>query len=228
MYKQILLALLCATTANAKTISLTESNTITLRGEVTADTIQALQFRIAEMGKVNSIYLVLDSPGGDVIAGEDFIEFAKSYKNIETVSIFAASMASAIVEALPGSRYITDSGILMFHRMKVGGLGGQLAFGELETELGMLQSVSLRMSARSAKRMDMSLDEYQAAVKDEYWLLGSQAIAKHAADEIVTITCSKALIDSSELSSTETLFGAVTIKYSKCPLFRSPIHDSKD
>jgi ATP-dependent protease ClpP protease subunit len=109
--------------ANAKTIQLNTTNTVNFRGPVEWDSVTKVKMelykKLKERGKKHyPIYIVLDSPGGSIAAGEAFIEFAKMYSNVHTISIFSASMASAIVEALPGKRYVLSTGVFMFHRAR--------------------------------------------------------------------------------------------------------------
>ena len=63
-----------------------------------------------------TIYIVVNSPGGSVTAGMKFITFANGIDNVKTITITAISMGSAIVEALPGERLIVPNATFMFHR----------------------------------------------------------------------------------------------------------------
>ncbi|MGD5109989.1 ATP-dependent Clp protease proteolytic subunit, partial [Xanthomonas citri pv. citri] len=88
-------------------IKLTDNNFVAIRTQIDMDTVSKAQLEMAEIvskrgNKDYVIYLVLDSPGGSIDAGLDLIESFKTIPKLETVTLFAASMASAIVEALPG------------------------------------------------------------------------------------------------------------------------------
>ena len=87
-------------------VKLTLKNTVVYRGEVNAEsaldvTLKLTKLIIKRGSQDYPIYLVMDSPGGNIYVGEQFIQFAKLVSNLKTISIFAASMASSIVEALP-------------------------------------------------------------------------------------------------------------------------------
>jgi ATP-dependent protease ClpP protease subunit len=213
--------------ADARDIVLNMDNTVTFRGVVNAGSVDSAMEKLEELdskrgAKNYPLYLVLDSPGGSISAGLEFIEYAKSIKNLKTISIYAASMASAIVEALPGERLVLASGVLMFHRAK-GGFEGQFEDGEVEAQLAFAKQIVRHMELTNAKRMSMSLKSYKEAVRNEYWLFGSQAVSKKAADQVVSITCTKDLI-SAKISSTQmSFFGPVATEYSRCPLFKKPI-----
>lgn len=208
-------------------VVLTTNNTVLIRGEITADSIQAAQFELAKLVILRAlgnqtIYLVFDSPGGDVEAGIQLIEFAKTISNLETVTIFAASMAADTVESLPGKRLITNNGNLMFHRAK-GGFQGQFEVGEVESRLEMAKRLVLGLELQNARRMGISLLEYKARSKDEYWLDADNSIKNKAADKIVDIVCSKELVDKRIKMDYDTMFGSFSLVFSGCPTFRSPI-----
>jgi ATP-dependent protease ClpP protease subunit len=213
------------TYAQSLHINLNQTNTVTIRNEINDEVVtkaaKELSSLVSKRGnKTYKIYLVLDTPGGSIDSGLNFIEFAKTIPNVETLTVFAASMGSAIVEALPGKRNILSTGILMFHRAR-GGVQGQFENGELETRLDLHKRLVRNMEQINASRMSMSLDLYKIAVKDELWILGSEAIRSKAADSVVTVSCSQELISENK---TETfiiggLF-AVRVDFSACPILR--------
>lgn len=208
-------------------IVLTTTNSYTFRGEVTGESISKAEAELVRLNKDRAsatypLYLVLDSPGGSIYAGLSFIEFLQTIPNLNTITIFAASMASGIVEATPGKRYITRVGILMFHRAK-GGFQGQFEQGEIESELKLWQSIVLTMEQASADRIGISLAAYKAHAMVEWWLLGREAVQEGAADQVVRIKCTQRLIDSTATETIEGLFTSQDVKYSKCPLFQAPL-----
>ena len=211
--------------AQAKTIQLSSTNSVTFRGEVDDDSAAEVQLElmklVAKRGFLQyPIYLVMDSPGGSIDAGNNFIEFTKTIPNLETVTIFAASMASAIVEHLPGRRNIIGSGILMFHRAK-GGIQGQFEDGELESRLTLYKNIVRGMERRNAARMCISLESYKAQVKDELWILGSDAVSKKAADEVVDVTCTMELMNKPAIKSVSFMGTNLNIEFNGCPMIKS-------
>jgi ATP-dependent protease ClpP protease subunit len=213
-------------------IVLDTRNTVTVRGEISNSSVMKAQLDLvvvsALRGKANyPLYLVLDTGGGSIEAGNDLIEFAKTIPNLKTVSIFSASMGSAIVQALPGERLITNNGYLMFHRA-AGGFQGQFEIGEVESRLAMAKRLVQRMELQNYTRMRMSQEDYKRLVKDELWLDAEQSLKFRSADRIVDLYCSKDLIDSSASVTFESFFSSVTLKFSACPLFRAPLNDTKN
>ncbi len=221
----ILLTAVIAFGAPNRVVTLRTDNTVVIRGEVSpasmADAEQRLIDIVLKRAKNDTTYIVLDSPGGSIDSGEEFIQFAKLIPNVETISLFAASMASAIVEGLPGRRLVAENGTLMFHRAK-GGLQGQFEDGEIETRLSYAKSIVRSMEVRSSARMSMTLDAYKSAVKDEYWLYGAGAVSKNAADEVIDVACSRQLIEQKDIT-TITIMGMFTldVESSGCPLLKS-------
>lgn len=227
---KLLLSLLLATTtatASQERVELSEKNCVNLRDQITFESVTPVQLKLAELVKARGsqtypIYLVLDSPGGSVEAGESFIEFATKFNNVQTLSIYAASMASAIVQAMPGRRLITPSGIQMFHRAS-GRFQGQFEVGEVETQLELWKTIVRGMENRNAQRLGISLESYKAKIQNEYWLHGQKNIDDKAADAIAQVSCTQNLIDEREVTVVEGFFGSSKIVFSACPLIRGPI-----
>lgn len=233
--RNLLLAIVLALTAagNAQTIQreqvqLNSNNTVVWRGEIDFASALEVQLKLAALSAKRAtsayrypIYLVMDSPGGSLDVGLSFIQFAKTIKELHTISIFAASMASGVVEALPGRRLVTEDGMLMFHRARAQ-LSGQVETGELESRLAMVKRTVLKLEQANANRMGLSLADYKAKVINELWLDSDEALANKAADKIVDLVCSDELIKSRSTEVFFTFFGPVELKYSGCPLFRAP------
>jgi ATP-dependent protease ClpP protease subunit len=222
----LVLALLFSVSANSATILLTEKNTVNLRGPVDGTSVKAVQRALHDLEvkrgfSAYPLFLVLDTPGGSIDDGEDLIQFAKTIRNLHTVTLFAASMGSAIVQALPGKRLMTENGIQMFHRAKVG-LQGQIEDGELEVRLALYKSMVRALEQRNANRMSMPLQSYKMRVKDEMWLPASQALSEKAADGIVDLKCSDALVKREEHMSIQIFIFNINLKFSGCPLMRIP------
>ncbi len=90
--------------SKTKPILLTDANTISLRDSVNWSSMAQLQYDLLQ--KANKldddevIYLILDTPGGSVAAGEMFIETLNGVKQpVHTIVIFAASMGFQITQA---------------------------------------------------------------------------------------------------------------------------------
>lgn len=219
-------ALVGSKEAKENAIELTANNTVMLRGEVNEESINAASLSLVEQNKKRglknyTIYIVLDTPGGSIDAGLAFIEFAKTFKNVETLTIFAASMGSAIVEHLPGKRNIISTGTLMFHRA-AGGVQGQFEDGELESRLEYYKKIVRSMEQTNSDRMSLSLADYKSKVKDELWIYGADAVKNGSADTLVTVTCSDELISEKDVLNINIMgFIVIPVEFSKCPLLKA-------
>ncbi len=219
--------LLLSSPAQAKKITLTTKNNVTYRGPVTQLSVMTVKMdlihKVVQRGtKDYPLYLVIDSPGGLIYHGLAFIEFVKHIDNLHTITLFSASMAAAYVEHLPGTRYITDNGILMFHRAS-GGFEGQFEVGELESQLRFWKKIVRTMEQKSADRIGISLADYKSHARNEWWLYGEEAVNAGAADEVVDLVCSQKLVLKEEEVLIDRLFGTLTAYYSACPLMRFPL-----
>lgn len=208
---------------NSNTITLTPENTVTFRGVVDAVSVGKVMGEIADKRKEYSgtIYLVMDSPGGSIYAGNVFIEYIKTVPKIKTISLFAASMAHGIVQATPGERLITSTGIMMAHRAS-GSFQGQFEEGEVESQLKLWKSIVRQLEKSNASRIGISLEEYKKKVVNEWWSYGSEAVEEHVADREVRVECSEELINSRYEETIVSFFGSYTIEYSECPVFKFP------
>jgi ATP-dependent protease ClpP protease subunit len=197
-----------------------------MRGEVSEESVSMWQKELAQKSSARKapmlqpLYLSIDSPGGDIVAGQAFIEFAKTIPNLHTITLFGASMASGIQQALPGKRYVLGTSITMFHRAS-GGFQGQFSEGEVESRLNMAKDLVAILENANASRMKLPIEKYKQLVKDEYWVVGHKNITENVADESVSITCSDELIENSKSQTFQVFIFTITVKFSECPLFRS-------
>lgn len=207
------------------TIVLEAKDSVTLRGPVMGATLSKAIKEISKISrnipKTSKIFLVMDTPGGEVMGGADFIDFLQGIpQEIVTVTLFAASMGFHIVESNPGKRLITQNGVLMSHRAR-GGVEGQFN-GELESEYRMFKRKLDYIELTAANRMGLALDVYQERIKPELWVHGFDAADMKVADEMTMVRCGDSM-EGEDAIKLQTLFGDVTIVFDKCPLIKDPI-----
>lgn len=205
-----------------ETVTLNKNNTVILNEPVKSSSVAKVQAKIFELaGNLDAdkpIYLILDTPGGSIIAGRNLVDSLMGIENpIHTITIFAASMGYQIAQNL-GTRYILPSGILMSHRAYISGLRGQVP-GEANTNLEFIQSLVVDMEETAAKRVGIPLKEYQTLIRDEYWVFGKSAVKSKHADKVIFAKCSKSLL-SNRTERVNTYFGAYDVEISNCPLIR--------
>lgn len=206
-------------------LTLEAKNTVTFRGPVMGTTVAKAIKEIAKISrnipKTSPIYLVMDTPGGGIMEGADFIDFLQGIpQEIRTVTLFSASMGFHIVESNPGKRLITQNGVLMSHRAK-GGVEGQFD-GELESEYRMIKRKIDYLELTAANRLGLTLDDYKARIKPELWVHGFDAADAKVADSMVALRCGDSM-EGEDPIKLQTLFGEVTIVFDKCPLIKDPI-----
>jgi ATP-dependent Clp protease protease subunit len=220
---KILLFLLLATLSNAnKIIELKKDNFISLREPISQDSTARLLAKLNTIeSKHDTLYLYINSPGGDVLAGLDIINYIKSLqqrnKKVICIAHNAISMAFVVFQYC-SLRYILYSSTLMQHQMYLG-LKGKLQ--EINSRMSYLNVLETKLNKDQALRLNMSLPEFTQIIQNDWWLYGDSIIDNKAADEIITFFCAFENYDETVLVNT--LFGDVTIKYSACPLINYPV-----
>lgn len=211
-------------------ITLGSKNLITLRGVIVDESVGKIQEKAMNMSSNlkddDTIYMVIDSPGGSVLDGKMMIDtLAALPQEVKTITIFSASMAFQTVQNM-GERLITPSGTLMSHRAKLQGVGGEIGSdgkGEMLTQINWIMKQLQELDMIAASRMSMELKPYQELIADEYWVTGSNAVAEKAADRVVLVRCAKELLDGRDMLDIRTFFGTVHLEFSQCPLLQAPV-----
>lgn len=223
-----LLGILLCTVAPAKeeVIQLHKANHVTFTGPVNARSVAQAQIKLGQLSRSlpdsATIYLILDTPGGSISAGNLFIDYANSLpQTIKPICLFCASMGYHFFQSF-GERIVFPSSTLMSHRAYLGGLEGQVP-GEFEVRLNSLKVILDQMDAKVAKRVGLSVPAYRALIHDEFWVNGVSAVQSRHADKVARITCSKALLEGTKLEPVMTLFGPIDVEVSACPLISGPV-----
>lgn len=206
------------------TLKLGKRNTVSLRGVVTEETVteveQELLTMSAKLDADDEIYLVLDTPGGSIDAGNNLIEFIKGLpQKVNTVSLFSASMGFHIVQSL-NKRYVTSTATLMSHRAKAQ-VGGEIP-GSLISRINSLSKLLDIMDQTAADRMQISRNDYRDVIHDELWINGKENIEAKTADQVVKVSCAKDLSGEKSIVF-NTIFGDATVVFSQCPIITSPL-----
>ena len=206
-------------------LNLSASNTVVYRSEVDALSVARAQRELLEksraLGGGEPLYLVLDTPGGSIDAGNQLIDTAKSLgRPVHTITIFAASMGFYMVQRL-GTRYVLPSGRLMAHRARVGGVGGQVP-GEFITAASTILASVTKIEKQNALRLGISFADYTDLVRDEYWVDGEDAVRQNAADKLASIQCDKSL-EGTYTETVQSFFGPVSLIWARCPAITLPL-----
>lgn len=218
----LILMLSLGAQAEPKQILLTTDNTVSINSPISRASVDEAIEEIIDIlnsrESNESVYIVLNSPGGSIIDGIRFIDFVNTLENIHTICIYCASMAHAISQGVKGIRYATPKNLMMAHRAR-GGFSGQFESGEVETRLKVFKALVKSLEKQNADRIGISLKEYKSKVVDEWWTFGEDSVKQNIIDEIVTIKCSMDLINTKKSSSQMSIFGLIKgPEKSACPL----------
>ena len=202
-------------------ITLTKNNHILFKGVVNATSVAKASRDLLKLSfktkPGDTLYIVLDSPGGSVYDGLNFVQlFATIPRNVECIAIKAHSMAHHFLQACPGKRYGVSNMMSMAHRAS-GGFQGTFNSGDVEKQLELWTVIVQSMEKVNAKRMGLSLEKYQSYAKDEYWCHGYDCVKKNFVDSIVTVGCSKKLVNEETSRKVNSFFGSYKVYESKCP-----------
>lgn len=209
--------------AEAVLIELKKDNFVSLRETIDQEVSSRLLAKLnAIETKHDTLYLYINSPGGDVMAGFEVINYIKSLqersKQIICIGHNAMSMAFAIFQYCT-QRYILYSSTLMQHQMSLQ-VKGKLY--DINSRMNYLNSIEHTINQAQATRLNMTLDTFTQLIQNDWWLYADDIIQHKAADKLVSIYCSFDNYDENVV--VQTMFGDVHVKYSACPLINYPTH----
>ena len=202
-------------------VNLTTDNFATLRGEVAPVKIAQLMNEL--MNKTSTeLFIFLDTPGGDVFAGLELVNYIKTLESLNrTVSCIANkaySMGFVILQYCT-NRYITPHAKVMQHQMALGGVGGSLF--NINSYMRFINSLEAQTGLDQATRINMSYDKFITAVRDDWWIYGRDIIHHNVADEVVNVVCGFTPVQIQE--KIITMFGKIKVVYSSCPIIGFPL-----
>jgi len=226
MFKYIVLVLsiLLSSTvsAKAKMVTLSSTNTVILRDEVSVDSVSKIILQLTKM-KSDVIYIYLNSPGGNIVEGFRLMNTIKvlqeSGKNVVCIADYAASMAFSILQSCT-TRLIIENGIIMQHQAAIS-LVGQMT--RVREDLRMSELLVEKLNKGDADRLKMSLKDFKNRINDDWWMFDKEAIDNKAADAVTLVKCDLSLANTIYVDIYKSVYGAVTVTWSSCPLVYVPI-----
>lgn len=232
MLKSILSAMLfisssaVAVAAPSTAVVLGKGNFVKLVGPVTDESSSKfINDLLLQQGK-REITVYIDSPGGSVIAGANVVQTVRNLKatnpklRVRCYAANAASMAFVILQSVCDQRLIGEVSSLMQHQatFQVSGRTGEVA-----ARVALVTSYINLFDSIQAVRLGISIRELRTRTVDEWWMLGDEAIKAKAADAIVPVLCTPALVKSTHVETFQNLFFKAEITWSDCPLVSSPL-----
>lgn len=210
---------------NASALTLSERNTVSFDAAFNNKSVTQLQARILSkhfsLPANEAINLVIFSPGGSIIAGNNLIQFINDLdRRVNVVCKFCASMAFHTFQGLNNAhRFLTTDGILMTHKAR-GSFGGTFP-GQANAILNVWLEIIERMDVNVVAKTNgkHTLQSYRQLYADDYWCEGANCISQGFADHVVPVACDKTL--SGTNSEIIRFFGKrIKIYTNKCPLIR--------
>lgn len=225
LFKILLIIFFLAIPIKPELIEFKKDNFVSLRETITQDSSSRLLSKLNSIeSKHNVMYLYINSPGGNVLAGLEIINYIKSLQSREKrlicIAHNAMSMAFVIFQYC-NDRYILYASTLMQHQMSLG-VEGKLY--DVNSRMSYLNSLETNINREQANRLNMSLDNFTRLIQNDWWLYSEDILLHNAADKIVSIFCS--FDNFEETITVNTVFGDITIKYSACPIINYPLHIS--
>lgn len=222
---------LSATSANSsadkpKHLVLSAKNTVVLNDAFSFASVTPVTLKAQELCKKlpagEHIKLVIYSPGGEIGSGIEFIRNMNALGcEVDTVTMFSASMGFQTVQGINGKRYILADGTLMSHRAK-GGFEGEFP-GQLDTRRTWYGKKLTRMNQRAVDRSNgkITLKDYEELIRDEYWCDGQDCVDKGFADEVVTASCDASMTGTITETKSNAFMGmqvSSEVETAVCPL----------
>jgi ATP-dependent Clp protease protease subunit len=216
----------------SKEIFLTDQNTVSLRGPVTRESVGEVMREVTKLSQLgreeDPIFLILNTPGGSVMAGLDLIEYINTLRRpVHSVANYAASMGFHILQSSP-RRYVTRFATIMSHRAS-GGFQGDIPHqisNRLKHVIDLVDKMDEQVISRTNGKYDKK--SYMELIRDEYYAVGSNAITDGFADEVVNLKCSEELVNGTVEKVFQVFVFQVKVKFSKCPLMTSPVSIDKE
>lgn len=198
----------------AKNVNLTDKNTIILRGPVNHDSVSNVILEINKKPNKGDIFLYLNTNGGDVESGLKLVTEIEKY-NISCIADKAYSMGFMIFQVC-NKRYILPHGRIMQHQIS---FGIQDEFGKIKNYVDFVEQMGNTMIRKMAQRINIDQSVFYDKVRDDWWLMGENAVIEHCADQVVNVFCSTSLTNANYTIQDN----YNTYIYSKCPLIEKEI-----
>lgn len=219
-----LLAIFYATLALAKpkVVTLTESELVTLRGEIDEELVSKVSLKLlSKQGK--KIYLYIDSPGGSIVDGMRLINVIKALSSSGTqvvcIAEFAASMAFSIFQSCP-VRYALQNSIIMQHQASYGVSG---TVTENRSKIKLIEALAHKLNIIDSERLGLPMEEFVNKIYKTWWLFDDDIVQNKAADELILVKCDENLIKHRVTETVRSRVGVASLTWSGCPTVSLPL-----
>jgi ATP-dependent protease ClpP protease subunit len=161
-------------------------------GDINEDELAKVNHKIDKQvaAGAKQIYLRINSNGGSVFGGLEFIQRLEDLKKDGikikcVVDLRAISMGFVILQAACDERLATDRSLFLAHNGSISSASGTKE--DLQEDVDVLDTLNHSMAKICAGRMGMPLEEYKKHLHDKKaWIFGAEeALSVHAIDGIV-------------------------------------------
>lgn len=139
---------------------------------------------IAELTDENEeLKVVINSPGGDVQAGQEIYSILKDIKNPVTINVQSMAASAASMIAMAGDTVkMSPVALLMIHNASTCTSGD---YREMQHTADVLQTVNTAIMQAYIAKTGKTEDELKAMMDKETWLTANQCLENGFADEII-------------------------------------------
>ena len=166
--------------------NLPKGRSLLILDEIGINAVQAADYihKLNMENSVDPIFVVLQSPGGSVFAGNVLVSAIQASKApVYTIcNIICASMA-AIIHQYGHKRYQIDRSVLMFHPAS-GGVSGEV--DKMFSRLSSVKRIVDKMNFEIASRANLTTDQFKKMWVDELWIDAEDATEQKFTDGLVS------------------------------------------
>lgn len=139
---------------------------------------------IAELTDENEeLKVIINSPGGDVQAGQEIYSILKDIKNPVTINVQSIAASAASMIAMAGDTVkMSPVALLMIHNASTCTSGD---YRDMQHTADVLQTVNTAIMQAYIAKTGKTEDELKAMMDKETWLTANQCLEHGFADEII-------------------------------------------
>lgn len=127
--------------------------------------------------------VIINSPGGDVQAGQEIYSILKDVKNHVTIEVQSMAASAASMVAMAGDTVrMSPVSLLMIHNASTCAAGD---YRDMQHTADVLQTVNTAIMQAYIAKTGKSEDELKAMMDRETWLTANQCLEAGFADEII-------------------------------------------
>ena len=203
-------------------IKLLNGNHVSIVGPINEVNINNQIKKLEQISENDDIYIYIKSPGGEVMAGERFIQYMEYVKNrnkkLHCIADTALSMAFHIFQFCD-TRLVLPSSKLMQHQISMS-ISGNIE--NINNYVNHIQKINKYFANIESQKFGITEYDYFNKISTDWWLYGQEIIDNRVADIMIkSVGCSSKLMDINEYIETETMYGKIKEKQPACPIIKS-------